>query len=249
MEAVHGRHTIMEQLDSLQIHLWLVFPDEITDPRLLREHRLLLSDEELWQQARFRFERDRHRYLVTRAMVRTVLSKYAGVAPQEWRFETSEFVKPRVANDDAWARRISFNVAHTSGLVLLGVTLDRALGVDVEATNADRACVDIADRFFAPAEVRALRALSREQQVRRFYEYWTLKESYIKARGLGLSIPLDRFAFHLDAAGLRLTVDPTLDDRAERWTFWRLQIAREHLAAVCAERGGAEQLHLSLHCA
>ncbi len=226
----------MEQIDSLQIHLWLTFLDEITDPHLLGEYRLLLSDAELRQQARFRFERDRHRYLVTRAMVRTVLSKYVDVALSEWRFVSNAYGKPSIAAEHAAAAGIEFNVSHTDGLVVMGVACERVLGVDVENVHAGNVDIQIADRYFAAAEVAALRALPREQQQQRFFEYWTLKESYIKARGMGLSIPLDRFWFQLSVGARAQLIDPADGDRADRWSFWQLVPDPARLAAICAER-------------
>lgn len=224
----------MEQIDSGQIHLWLAFLDEITDPHLLAEYRLLLSREELQQQQRFYFERDKHRFLVTRALVRTVLSKYAEVAANDWTFTVNAHGRPSIAAEHPAAKGIEFNLSHTDGIVAMGVTRERALGVDVENRGTQRAALEIADRFFAPEEVAALRGLPPSEQAQRFFEYWTLKESYIKARGLGLSIPLDRFAFHLDdASAIRLSLDPVLNDRAERWVFWQIRLEPHHFVAVC----------------
>lgn len=232
----------MEQLDSGQIHLWLAWLGEITDPHQLAEYRSLLSEGESAKQERFHFERDRHRYLVTRAMVRTVLSKYADVAPRDWLFAVNDYGKPSIATEHAQARGIEFNLSHTDGLVVLGVTRGRTLGVDVENVRARKVDLEIADRFFAPAEVAALRALPSQQQQQRFFDYWTLKESYIKARGMGLSIPLGSFAFCLeDPARIRVTIDPGLQDDAERWLFWQLQLHRGYLMALCAENRGVDR--------
>jgi 4'-phosphopantetheinyl transferase len=226
----------MEQLDSGQIHLWLAWLGEITDSHLLAEYRSLLSEEERRQQMRFHFERDRHRYLVTRAMVRTVLSKYADVAPRDWRFAVNEYGKPSIAAEYTQARGVEFNLSHTEGVVVLGVTRGRVLGVDVENVRAREVDLETADRFLAPAELAALRALPSQQQQRRFFDYWTLKESYVKARGMGLSIPLGSFAFCLeDPARIQLTIDPSLQDSAERWLCWQLQLGRGYLMALCAE--------------
>lgn len=227
----------MEQIDSREIHLWLCFHESIRDPALLTKYAALLNTVERRQQHRFYFERDRHRYLMTRAMVRTVLTKYAPIAPEQWEFRTNPYGRPEVANEHAEARQITFNLSHTHGLIVLGVTLNRAIGVDVENVHEQRAAVEIADRFFAPDEVAALRALSEKQQEQRFFEYWTLKESYIKARGMGLSIPLDRFAFDLeDRTRIGLTIDPSLGDRAERWSFWQLEPKPQYRVAVCVAR-------------
>ena len=227
----------MEQIDSSQIHLWLAFYDEITDPRLLGEYRELLSRDELQQRRRFYFERDRHRFLVTRAMVRTVLSQYADIAPRDWTFDINAYGRPSIAAAHAAAKGIEFNVSHADGLVIMGIARDRALGVDVENVRSQRAALEIADRFFAADEVAALRALPPHEQPQRFFEYWTLKESYIKARGTGLSIPLDCFSFRLSAgARPQLSVTPADDGRAGRWHFWHLCPHPNYLAAVCAER-------------
>jgi 4'-phosphopantetheinyl transferase len=236
----------VEELDSGQIHLWLAYLGEITDPRLLAEYRTLLSEEELEKQQRFHFERDRHRYLVTRAMVRTVLSRYAEVEPREWRFDFNPYGKPSISAEHEGARGIEFNVSHTDGLVVMGIARGRAIGVDVEDVCTRQADIAVADRYFANAEVVALRALRSECQHRRFFEYWTLKESYIKARGMGLSIPLDQFAFELDEQPtIRLTVDARLQDEPERWTFWQLSLGRNHVTAVCVQECKALRSHLT----
>jgi 4'-phosphopantetheinyl transferase len=243
---MHGWHAVVEKIDLNEIHLWVAHLDVITDQRLLAEYRSLLSEEESQKQARFRFERDRHRYLVTRAMVRRVLSKYAEVEPSEWRFSANEYGKPAIAAELTVARGIDFNMSHTEGLVVLGITRRRMIGVDVENIHDRQVDLRVADRYFSPRERSALRALAPEQQLRRFFEYWTLKESYIKARGLGLSIPLDRFAFDLeDSAQIRLSVDPCLGDIEGRWTCWCVLLAEEQLAAVCVEGEVHEKLRLS----
>lgn len=233
---MHGWHAIVELIDTNEIHLWLAHLGDTADRRLLAQYRELLSEEELQKQARFHFERDRHRYLVTRAMVRTVLSKYAEVAPREWTFQVNEYGKPSAASQLTGAGGIDFNVSHTDGLVVLGVTRQRAIGVDVENVRAREAAIEIADRYFAPAEVTALRALPSDRQHLGFFKYWTLKESYIKARGMGLAIALDQFAFEFeDEARIRLAVHPRLGDQPQRWTFWQLQPTQNHLVAICAE--------------
>jgi 4'-phosphopantetheinyl transferase len=235
----------MLTLDARTIHLWCTFVSKVTDDHLLEEYCSMLSAAEQEQWRRFHFSRDRHRYLITRALVRTVLSRYAPVAAEDWVFETNSYGRPFIANDDDSARAISFNVTHTQGLVVLAVTRHRALGVDAENADARQVSLDIADRFFASEEVAALLALPAAGRQRAFFEYWTLKESYIKARSMGLSIPLDQFSFRFPRdEEVELTIQPDQRDRSSRWRFWQLSFPPHYVVAVCAERdlGAAEGL-------
>jgi 4'-phosphopantetheinyl transferase len=224
-------------LTSGEIHLWLAFYDEINDERLHDSYRALLNDAEKEQESRFHFARDRRRYLVTRALVRTVLSKYAPVPPKDWAFSTNKYGRPEIGNGLAGEAHVSFNISHTHSLIVLGVTSLRALGVDVENVRARKVSIAIADRFFAPAEVAALSGVPPDQQNDRFFEYWTFKESYIKARGMGLSIPLDKFSFdYPHDRAVQIAIDPELADDAARWQFWQFRPTPDYLVAVCAER-------------
>lgn len=219
-----------------RIDLWLTFYDEVADDALLARLRGVLSDEERAQEPRFYFADDRKRYLLTRALVRTVLSRYADIAAAEWSFSNNAYGRPQIANGDAQAQQLSFNLSHTRGLIALAVSQQRTLGVDVEHVSARQVSLGIADRFFAPDEVTALQAVAPPLQQDRFFEYWTFKESYIKARGMGLSIPLDRFSFHYPHEhGVDLSVQPDLGDDAARWRFWQCRPRPEYLLALCAE--------------
>lgn len=220
-----------------RIDLWLTRYDAIRDEDTLARLWRLLSEAERQRRQRFRFADDRLRYLVTRAMVRTVLSHYAEVAPADWRFSANAHGRPEIAPDqrDA-ARGLRFNLSHTRGLIALGVSRDRMLGVDVEHLERP-AAPGLAEHYFAPSEIEALARTPPNQRDYRFYEYWTFKEAYIKARGMGLSIPLDRFSFHYPHADtVRIDIDPALGDPAQRWSFWQFRPAGGYLLAICAER-------------
>jgi 4'-phosphopantetheinyl transferase len=217
--------------------LWLVACDEIKDPRLLEEYRRMLSDDEHYQQQRFYFAKHRHQYLITRAAVRTVLSHYSTVEPAMWCFDRDEYGRPFVRHGNVSAEPISFNVSHTDGLVLVGVTRRSLLGVDTESTQARRESLKLAHRFFSPEEAAALSAMPEDTRSDRFLEYWTLKESYIKARGLGLSIPLDLFSFYFDdTRRIGVAFRPQLNDDASRWCFWLMRPLARYVVAVCAQR-------------
>jgi 4'-phosphopantetheinyl transferase len=235
----------MMSLRPDEIHLWLAFYDEVLEERLLLTYQQMLSKSERKQHPRFHFASDRKRYLVTRALVRTVLSRYAPVLPQEWVFSANEYGRPEIHSAQARESQLSFNISHTDSLIVLGVTRDRELGVDVENISARNISIDIAERFFAPEEVASLTALPVDQQLDRFFEYWTLKESYIKARSKGLSIPLNKFAFRYPhGSGVELVIHPDLADDPARWQFWQFRPTPQYLVAICAERRGLQSTKL-----
>ena len=224
-------------LPSDEIHLCLADYDQIADEQLHVSYRKLLYDAERAQEPRFYFAKDRRRYLVTRALVRTVLSRYAPVDPSAWVFSTNAYGRPQI--DNVQAKDLTFNISHTHSMIVLGVTRKRALGVDVENVRAREVSIDIADHYFAPQEVTALNAVPAHEQQYRFFEYWTFKESYIKARGMGLSLPLDKFSFHYrDERAVDIAIHPELADDAARWQFWQFRPSPDYLVAICAERNG-----------
>jgi len=233
-------------LDPGVAHLWYVFSDEVQDPDLLAAYHGLMSPEEAAKQARYYFPEGRHEYLLTRALVRAVLSRYAPIAPAAWQFVRNEYGRPEIAGPSG-APRLHFNLSNTKGLIACLVAVGRDVGVDVEDTERSAGAVDIAERFFSPSEVRALRARPPDRQRERFFEYWTLKESYIKARGMGLAIPLDHFSFHLDeGAGIRISFDPRLRDEPGAWQFRLYRPTARHTMAAAIRKGGDAPLGIEL---
>ena len=228
-------------LPSGEIHLWFCRHGESGDPALEAACRALLEPHELARTARFHFARDRHRHLLTRVLVRTALSRYAPVRPQDWRFAEGPFGRPRIGGPMTQAiQGLDFNLSHTDGLIVLALARNLEMGVDAEHLGRN-ASLELADHFFSPAEAKALAALPPSRRAHRFFELWTLKESYIKARGMGLQIPLDSFGFALDEAddriGFALFSNAHGDDAPHRH-FWQLRPTPEHLVAVWAATGG-----------
>jgi 4'-phosphopantetheinyl transferase len=235
----------MPPLEKRDIHLWLLFSDEMTSEPLHAHYFSLLSAQELQQQKRFCFAEDRLRYLLTRALVRTVLSRYAPIVPREWRFATNSYGRPHIANPLPAGADLRFNLSHTRGLIVLAVTQARDIGVDVENTRSRVVSTEIAARFFSRAEADALSRLPPQQRQERFLEYWTFKESYIKARGMGLSIPLDQFSFcYSGERNVQMTTHEALADAPGRWQFWQLRPAPEYCLAVCVQRAGTQASQL-----
>jgi 4'-phosphopantetheinyl transferase len=238
----------IEELPGDEAHLWVARPESARDPDLRSRYQNLSSVEERQKCARFRFDKDREICLVTRALLRTTLSRYSGVPPEAFRFVANEYGRPEV-DEPREARWLRFNLSHTTGLVACLVAREREVGVDVEDRERTGELLDVADRFFSPYEVRALRAQPMALRLDRFFLYWTLKESYIKARGMGLAIPLSQFSFELDEprdAGIGIRFNPELRDDPDRWQFSALSFGRRHAIASAVERRPSEAPRLVL---
>lgn len=218
-----------------QAHLWLIYPDMITDPDILKSFHAILSDEEQEQHRKFVFEKDRYIYLVAHAFVRFCLSQYAEVEPAEWIFRKNRYGKP-YTDHCINGLPLKYNLSHTHGLIACIVTLQHEVGVDVERIVQDESRIEIAESYFSDIEYDVLAALSFDDQNRRFYDYWTLKEAYIKAKGAGLSIPLDSFVFNFNGvAPIQISFRDNLHDNPHRWNFYLYEFERKHICAVAIE--------------
>jgi 4'-phosphopantetheinyl transferase len=223
-----------------EAHVFYVRLDRVQDASLQARYAALLTPEETERQRRFRFEKNQLEFLVTRALVRTTLSRYVAVPPTEWRFQPNAYGCPRISHP-VLPRALRFNLSNTDGLVAIIVSAERDVGVDVERLDRRGQTVEIADRFFSPSEVRELRSLPGEEaQRRRFFDYWTLKEAYIKAREMGLQLPLDQFSFHLAEAPVRISFGPGIQDDPGSWQFALVQPTPEHRLAYALRRRGED---------
>jgi len=230
----------MDALPLSAVHIDLVDTADTTALGKLDSYQALLSADERERMARFVFDRDRRAFLVTRAHVRTMLSRYAAVAPADWRFVESVHGRPEIFDRPASAPDLRFNISHTDGLIACAVTIGREVGVDVEHIGR-HLTHDVAGRFFAPDEVTDLRRLPLEDQERVFFDYWTLKEAYIKARGFGLALPLADFAFKLNPPGPpAITFEPSLEDDPSTWQFMQDWPTPQHRLGLAVRRDGAD---------
>lgn len=210
-------------------HVWLHVPDVGGD----RDAAVVES----WLSAAERARRDRIQhpralaeFLAGRRLLRGIVGALSGVDPRALSILESE--RGALALDPAHGGIWHFNISHTDGLVALAVARS-PIGVDVEWTSRPGRTVELAERYFAKAEVAALRALPAERQRDRFFELWTLKESYIKARGQGLGIPLDSFAFTLERDRIAIAIDVAAGDAPDaRWRFALADVGEVHRVAV-----------------
>ena len=235
----------MEHLPEDEVHVWLRELPPSPSPGVLAAAEALLSSAERERAARFRFDRQRDAYFLSHALVRTTLSRYAAVAPEAWEFVTEEGGRPRLAGP-AGAPALRFNLSHGEELAACAVAAEVAVGVDVEAAARVRQPLEIAERYFAREEVAAIAAREGAARLACFLEHWTLKEAYLKARGEGLALPLDRVRFAPAGPRVEVAFDPELEDDPAHWQFALSEPAPGQRLAVAVQRPGREDLTVRL---
>ena len=187
--------------------------------------RALLATAEIERAERFRFDRDRNRYIARRGIVRALLAQRHGDAPAALRFTSNVYGKPALVGGGC-----EFNASHSRGLALFAMSRDTAVGCDVEFHDPRFLADNIPERLFSSAERRELRGFAAEQQTAAFFDGWTRKEAFIKACGFGLRLPLDRFDVSL-APGDR----PALYRGCAGWSARCVAPAPQCSAAIVAQ--------------
>ncbi|MCW6508174.1 4'-phosphopantetheinyl transferase family protein [Lichenifustis flavocetrariae] len=224
--------------DTVLLH-WLVL-DEIEDDELDTLTDLLDSGDRA-KAERCRSPTDRKASLASHALIRATLSRYAPFFPAEWRFAAGLYGKPEIdAGPDEPPMR--FNLSHTCGLAAVAVSSRDPVGIDVERVDSARLALDFALATFAPAEGDYLRRLPAAAQTAAAYRFWTLKEAYLKAVGLGLSVPLKQFAFTLDGPSIEFT--HRIADDPARWRFHQCQPTSDHMLALAVRRDRPGELRI-----
>jgi 4'-phosphopantetheinyl transferase len=180
---------------------------------------------------RYRADADRLMFLCGRMMARVLVGRALGVPASAWRWREGPHGRPEIAAPDTTVR---FNLSHSAGLVACALADGRDVGVDVEHLLRPPVDRQMIRRYLSPAEAADVEAQAADRWQERFLVYWTLKEAYLKARGMGISLPLAEITFHVNGASARVSFAGSLADADTRW---RLELARptpRHLLSVAA---------------
>ena len=224
-----GRFT----LNKGEVHVWRVSLCQSAAARASLSG--LLTPDEQSRAESYHFQKDRNRFIVARGVLRSILARYLHLAPDELRFAYSPYGKPAL-RDSEDALNLRFNVSHSHQMALYAITRKSAVGLDIEFIREDFASLQVAEHFFSRREGTMLRALPAVTQARAFFNCWTRKEAYIKARGEGLSYPLDKFAVSLlpgePASLLQVDNDPL---ECSRWSLYELSPGPGYVAALAVE--------------
>jgi 4'-phosphopantetheinyl transferase len=197
--------------------------------------RSVLSDEERHRADRFVFERDRIHYTVAHAVLRHLLSRYCDQNPGSLRFSITPSGKPALLTGTGDASPICFNLTHSEDRAMLAVSAGRELGVDLEKVRSNIEALAISRHYFFGSEREAIEKAPPEERDNVFFRYWVAKEAVLKAQGVGLGFPLDRFRVDFLPGGDRARIETLDPDRLDgAWTVRMLPSQAGWPAAVAA---------------
>jgi 4'-phosphopantetheinyl transferase len=222
--------TAVRSLHPAEVHC--ARPERFDEGELAALERTLSPDERE-RAARFLLQAARIGFIVTRALLRQCLSLWVDVPPSAWVFARGPHGKPRLIAPDA-GLGLHFNVSHTSGLCAC-IIASSEVGIDAQFTGRPPPW-RVLDRYLAPREWEQLQSAPESERIARFFEHWTLKEAYVKARGLGFALPLNQIGFTLAGAEARMSLGPKIGDDARRWSLETWRATPEHQVAIAIER-------------
>jgi 4'-phosphopantetheinyl transferase len=222
-----------------EVHVWRVNLE--TYEVYLQHLKASLSSDEQLRADKFYFQRDRNHYIAARGILRSILGRYLACRPSALRFVYSRFGKPALVGAES-GQSLFFNVSHSHELALMAFSRVGDIGVDVEYMRPGIEYTRLAQRFFSEYERRELLPLPPAQLHRAFYCCWTRKEAYIKARGLGLQLPLEQFdvSVHPEQPAVFLGSREE-GQHIEDWSLYHLLPGTEY-AGACVVRGAPASL-------
>ncbi len=222
----------LPEIQPDKVNLFVIKDGAFLDNRKTQQILQWLNVKEKARYERFRFEKDKRLFLLARGLLRYSLSGYLKILPEQIEFYENNFGKPFLKHDSS----LDFNLSHSGGVAVLAISKGGYIGVDIEQATSQRAHNDIAANFFTPEECALIRQYPEERQHEVFFQLWTLKEAYIKARGKGLSIPLDSFSFALNSYNIAIKFHVMKSRDPDDWWFKLLRVYDDFMIGVAKHK-------------
>ncbi len=197
----------MFSITSATIHVWQLDLD-LTDSQY-QQFALCLNPEELARADKFTHNQAQQQFIAARGQLKQILAGYLHLAPETILFETGEYGKPRLAGT-AIDRGLVFNLSHSGLSALVAVSIDRALGIDIEQINDRHNLQALAKRCFSQHELNTWEKLPANDKTTGFYAYWCAKEAFLKATGRGLALGMERCVVDIDQSCYSSLPEPYL---------------------------------------
>ena len=213
---------------SATVHVWTIDLDE--SPATISMLLESLSGEERSRAARLRTTQLRLRFIVAHGALRSILSRYIGIAPERLTLDATPAGKPFVRD---WP--ISFNLAQSDGLAVCAITSSGQLGVDVERLRRVEDADSLVKRYFAPGELRQYAAIRPAERTAAFFSTWTRKEAFVKASG-ATAADLTSFEVEVSPSAVRPWLATDAHERSEEWSLRAFSPRPQHVAALAIDR-------------
>lgn len=226
-------------IQSNEVHLY--FLEGISQAKM-RIDATVMTKQEVERSHSYISAEARHEFVLARYALRRILAThFPAIAPRDFQFEFGKYGKPELLFPKS---NLTFNLSHSKGRVVIAVSLGRRIGVDVEAIDRSGDLVGVAEYSFSALEYSELMKQEPSQFRRRFFQIWTLKEAYIKATGLGLNAPLDKFTFLFGPQSnlIGIQFSKPIEDIEHHWHFQLFENDPSAMVAIAAYKNPSEQI-------
>lgn len=214
------------------VHVWLLDLNFEIDK--IDELKKILSEDEQIRANKFKFEYHQHRYIITRANLRIILSKYLQINPNKIEFYYSEKGKPSL-EQKCNQKELEFNLSHSENLAIYGFTNNIKIGIDIEKIKDNCDVESLANRFFTLNEYHIISNLKGKEKLQAFYQAWTSKEAYFKATGEGLIGGLNNIEIALNSLERKLVSIHGNKQIINDWTLHKIDINDDYMATIALE--------------
>jgi 4'-phosphopantetheinyl transferase len=181
---------MIQELNLNEVHIWKVVID---DPIVLKDCKAVLTEAELKRADFFKFEDGKNQYIVSQGIQRILLASYLNLPTSEVKIGRHSKGKPYSLNDSS----LHFNTSNSDGLCVFGFSRDGEVGIDLEKLREVDELEDLIARNFTIAEIDFIKK-KPEEELTRFFRFWTIKEGYLKAIGEGMRLTPDNLEFRID---------------------------------------------------
>lgn len=215
------------------VHVWSALLD-VQDDVLQVLQQTLDANEQL-RAERFYFELDRARFIASHGLLRTILGSYMHIEPGKLQFSYNSQGKPLLA-EPFQGKTLEFNMSHSHEFALFAVTFNRKVGVDLEHIYSFAETDSLANHILSKREKTAWLKYSMNERLDTLFRYWTCKEAYVKATGLGLALPLEKIHISLmPGSEARLISINRSTREASHWSLQELNPFPGFAAALVVE--------------
>ena len=216
----------MIALPEKEVHIWNFNVHEFS--KTIESYENLLSPKEIAKVNKFKFAKDRRVSILTRGLLRILSGRYLNQLPESINFNYGAYGKP----DYNFETQLKFNISHSENIIVMAFVRNCDIGVDIEKIKSDFDVMDIAQHFFSSDEIQSLQALPEKDKVNGFYRCWTRKESFIKAKGSGLSFPLTSFTVSLNVEYAKILITEWDPREKDEWKLFSFRPFKGYIGAL-----------------